>query len=746
MNCYIEFPNEISQTLLIEINYSHSGLVEMTTDVIVQELIKMKEDFTGKKYTPLYETQTRALKAGLLEKGDNFVIIAPTASGKTLNAEFVIYQCLKNHQKVVYLTPTTSLCSDKEKEFAYLEKKGYKITASGNWRDADLVITTFEALYRVALRNFRAIEQFRLAVIDEFHILYDPTRGFNLEKAITFLKKNKYRIICLSATFEDRNEIRQWLEAELVHVPEEFRKVPLKKDILDLSQIREPTKRVLALQDWLVKSKILYPYIIFCSRKDWARSRALQITTMIPKEGVISDKKTLQKEFFEALPYHRELTSLETDLLRCLEYKVAFHHSGLHKRFRDLVEEKFVKREVDFLFATTGIAYGINFPAKTVVLHDLTLFQQGKNKPIPVYMFIQMSGRAGRPQFGKEGYAYITANNAIDIMRGKKMLEGKLERAESHIANDDYFQKFLLELIYSGRKKEEEIIGFLKGTFYYFQSLEESKKSVMEFDFGKILKRQLEYLTSQGFVEYLGRPGFKLLDLGEVTIDFLFTTYKNYELRCFIELNKFLEKEQKISPDFELILKLSREFDGARLYKIPHEKSKDIQSFFENRGVTKPGHPEYSSYSIFFGWMENKPEHQIEMDLKVWTSALENVSEELHNLLNAYEALAKKKNIDIPEGWRDFKDRILYGVRKDELPFVKRKGIKRNVVRNLCEYCQSVLKGPIHRYRGTMIEVLRSFCKDKGESFALTTLIKDAPNIGPSRASTILGVVKEYKG
>ena len=136
-----------------------------------------------------------------------------------------------------------------------------------------------------------------------------------------------------------------------------------------------------------------------------------------------------------------------------------------------------------------------------------------------------------------------------------------------------------------------------------------------------------------------------------------------------------------------------------------------------------------SAYSIFFGWMENKPEHEIERDFKVWTSAIENVSDEFCNLLDAYEALAKKKNMDIPEEWKDFKDRIRYGVRKDELPFVKRKGIKRNIARNLWDYCQNVLKRPPHRYRGTMIEVLRSFCEHKGEPFVLTTLIEDAPKI-----------------
>jgi helicase len=716
----------------------------LSEEEVVKELIEIKERSTGKKLTPLYETQKRALEAGLLKRKDNFVIIAPTASGKTLNAEFAIYQSLKKHEKTLYVTPTTALCSDKEKEFAYLNDIGYTVTAREGWSKADVVITTFETFYRVALTNLKAIEQFRLAIVDEFHILYDATRGFNLEKAITLLKKIECRIICLSATFEDRNEIKEWLKAELVEIPEQFRKVRLKPDIIDLTTIAGHAKQVQALNQWLLtKVKDYGPEIIFCSNKQWTRARALQIAGMMPESLSAEQKEKIKADFFEAVS-REELTGLEIDLLESVQRRVAFHHSGLHRNLRNLIEQKFLNREIDFLFATTGLAYGINFPAKTVVLCDLTLPFEGKAAYIPVYMFIQMAGRAGRPQFGKEGYTFIVAKDAADKLRAQKLLEGKLERAYSQITNDDFFQKFILELIYSDRKKEDELIGFLKDTFYYFQSTRQGQRSLMTFSFDDILKRQLEYLTINGFVEYLGVPGFRMLDLGNVTVDFLMETYQIYRLRDFVELNKFLERK-KVCPDFELILKISREFEGAKLFRIPNERSETIDKFYEKAGVTKPSHAEYSAYSIFYGWMENMPEHQIESDFNVYASALENVSKELYNLLIAYEKLAKRKNMDIPQDWDDFKDRMLYGVRKDELPFARRKGIKRNIVRNLYNYCQNFLKGPMYNYKGDMLEVLRRFYDEKGESFVLTDLIDKKIGIGPARASTIIDIVNEYK-
>jgi helicase len=716
----------------------------LSEENVIRELIEIKEKATGAKLTPLYETQKKALEAGLLSRKDNFVIIAPTASGKTLAAEFAIYQSLKKHERVIYLTPTTSLCSDKEKDLAYLREVGYAVTAKEGWSKSDIVITTFETFYRVALTNFKAIEQFRLAIVDEFHVLYDVTRGFNLEKAITLLKKIECRIICLSATFEDPNEIKEWLQAELVEIPEQFRKVRLKPGIVDLTTAAGHAKQIQALNGWLLnKANDYSPEIIFCSNRQWTRARALQIAKIMPESLSNEQKQKIKADFSEAVS-REELTGLEVDLLESVQRRVAFHHSGLHRNLRNLVEQKFLNREIDFLFATTGLAYGINFPAKTVVLCDLTLPSERKSVSIPVYMFIQMAGRAGRPQFGKEGYAFIIARDAADKLRAQKLLEGKLETACSQITNDDFFQKFILELIYSDRKKEDELIGFLKDTFYYFQSTRQGQRSLMTFSFDDILKRQLEFLTTNGFVEYLGAPGFRLLDLGNVTVDFLLETYQIYKLRDFVELNKFLERK-KVCPDFELILKISREFEGSMLFRIPNERSEIIDKFYEMAGVTKLSHAEYSAFAIFRGWMENMPEYQIENDFKVYASALENVTNELYNLLVAYEKLAKKKNMDIPADWNDFKDRMLYGVRQDELPFVRRKGIKRNIVRNLYNYCQNVLKSPMYNYKGDMLEVLRRFCEEKGESFVLTDLIDKKIGLGPARAGIIIDIVKEHR-
>ena len=67
-----------------------SSQLRDTERELVDELL------TKKGYKQLFKVQQKALDAGVLRKDKNLIIIAPTASGKTLCAEFVFYKYLKN--------------------------------------------------------------------------------------------------------------------------------------------------------------------------------------------------------------------------------------------------------------------------------------------------------------------------------------------------------------------------------------------------------------------------------------------------------------------------------------------------------------------------------------------------------------------------------------------------------------------------------------------------------------------------
>ena len=62
------------------------------------------------------------------------------------------------------------------------------------------------------------LKEIKVVVIDEIHLLNDPSRGPVLEVIITLLKKQlkDLQLVALSATIGNPQELAEWLEAELI--------------------------------------------------------------------------------------------------------------------------------------------------------------------------------------------------------------------------------------------------------------------------------------------------------------------------------------------------------------------------------------------------------------------------------------------------------------------------------------------------------------------------------------------------
>jgi helicase len=129
------------------------------------------------------------------------VVVAPTASGKTGIAELAILQMVESKQRSVYLVPLKSLASEKERS---LKKLFATVTVVGannkikEWNAANIVVTAFELFYRTALTHPDIVKNFSLAVVDEFHILYDKrARGENIQ---TRNYSRRDSLLCLCCT------------------------------------------------------------------------------------------------------------------------------------------------------------------------------------------------------------------------------------------------------------------------------------------------------------------------------------------------------------------------------------------------------------------------------------------------------------------------------------------------------------------------------------------------------------------
>ena len=676
----------------------------LSSTEIVEEFLRLKG------YKGLNRTQDLTVKRNLLSSQDNFVVIAPTASGKTGVAELAILKELKNSNRVAYLAPLKSLVQEKADKFSEFLEEEYTIFpgGEGNFNTSDLVISTFEGFYKNALLSPFTIESFSLIVIDEFHILYDKLRGYNLEKVLTILKMLDKRIICLSATFENKEKIGDWLEAQLIVVPNEYRSVPLEHNILDYRE--EETKTIIKkIYSLIYPDKI--PSIIFCTVKRYTKSRAEKTCDLINKK--VNQRSEIIKEF-ERLLNRDEFTRLELSLLDCLEKGVAFHHAGLHTKIRNLIEKYFNERKINFLFSTTTLAYGINSPAKSVILYDSSFWNPSlrRREPIDAYLYQQMAGRAGRPEFGDIGYSYIIATNGDEYTRlAPHLIQGELEEASSHINYDDYFRKTFLELIYSERSTDDEIIEFFENTYYNY--LSNIKEGILPFNLSDVLASHANYLRENRFITYQGAPGYRLTGLGKVVMEFLMDTFVNYELESFIRLDRYLDSEETVRTDFNLIYELFKMFDEICLQRIPYRSSGEIENYFSREyelSKKQISDAEYSAYVTWYGWIKNLDIIAIENNYQVYSTQIQNKMREVNKLLRVYKKLAESKRFEIPEELEKLIDRVYHGVKEGELIFKREYGIGRKTASAINNYCENVLVNPPWNLRGTSIEKLVKLC------------------------------------
>ena len=193
----------------------------------------------NEKITELRPAQEKAIKKGLLE-GKNLLVCTPTASGKTLIAELACFKAVfENKGKAVYIVPLKALASEKYNDFRRKYGSKAKIALSigdsdssdSYLADYDVIITTSEKLDSLIRHRIPWLAEVKVIVVDEVHLLNDPSRGPTLEIILTILIQllKKTQFIALSATIGNPKELAEWLNAELVE--DDWRPVKLEKGV-----------------------------------------------------------------------------------------------------------------------------------------------------------------------------------------------------------------------------------------------------------------------------------------------------------------------------------------------------------------------------------------------------------------------------------------------------------------------------------------------------------------------------------
>jgi len=482
----------------------------------------VKDKLTKEGIISLYPPQTDAINKKLLD-GNNLVVAIPTASGKTLLA---ILACLKviidKGLKTLYLSPLRALAYEKFIEFKnYLDLLGKRTVLltgdydgeDSNAKYADVIIATNEKIDSAIRHQAKWINKIGLIVADEVHLINDSSRGPTLEVVLAQLRKlTKAQILALSATIRNADEIARWLEAELVS--SDWRPVKLNEGVLNGNQIiyKDHTISIPSIYKNSFNNLITHilkkkkQALVFVTTRNMAESTARNLINNV--------KKTLTKEEQEQLllaakkiTTSGEQTKQAKNLAQLVQNGVSFHHAGLSPTQRRIIEENFKKGFIKILSATPTLASGINLPARYVIIksiyrYDVTL----GSYPIPVLEFKQQSGRAGRPQYDKEGDAIVIAKNEYDAQKLLEMyISADTEDIDSKIAAEPALRRIVLGQIATDNTQSlDELHEFFGQTFYGYQqdptSLSTILRKVIKFlREESLITKDLDYLIATNF-------------------------------------------------------------------------------------------------------------------------------------------------------------------------------------------------------------------------------------------------------
>ncbi|EMA53020.1 DEAD/DEAH box helicase [Halococcus thailandensis] len=393
--------------------------------------------------------QREALPA-IMDRDENVVASAPTASGKTALAELAICKCLDAGGTSLFIAPLRALTNEKESEWERFEELGYSVYVVTGERDlnprraerADILVMTPEKVDSATRKHdsprYEFITDVGCCVIDEVHLLDSENRGSVLEVTISRLRRLAApRVVALSATMPNVDEIADWLDA----VPEttfdfgqEYRPVDLESGVRTYTHgenaFADKYRRLYRALD-LAEEHIRddgQALVFVASRQDTVRAAEKARDELASRDVPIGARGDYD--------FHTETQVLENQTLRKSALDgVAFHHAGLSKSDKDHVEQWFREGKIQLLFSTSTLAWGVNLPARCVVIRDTKYHDplEGEVDMSPLDV-LQMLGRAGRPGYDDAGYAYVVCDGS-DAEKYRKLLRDGTE-IDSHLTAD----------------------------------------------------------------------------------------------------------------------------------------------------------------------------------------------------------------------------------------------------------------------------------------------------------------------
>lgn len=338
---------------------------------------------------------------------------------------------------------------------------------------------------------------FSLVVFDEVHYINDIDRGRVWEESIILLP-DSVQMMLLSATIDNPIEFCEWIRSiknrNIVLSSTKRRIVPLKhciythyldsymKKTKQHAQCSKYNNKLTIFSDennsllndtyqdcthhlksthgglsrshvyqevihYLTKNN-LTPCIFFCFSRKKCEKLAKTISHSLLDHAEISEMKKIVEFNLRKCDQYESYVKLDqySNLMKCLEKGIAFHHSGLLPIFKEIVEILYGKYLVKVLFATETFAVGVNMPTKTVIFTSLEKYTSNMKRLLYSHEYLQMGGRAGRRGIDDVGYVILLANTQElpSISQIDNLINGHSQKIQSKFTPD---YKLILKVI-----------------------------------------------------------------------------------------------------------------------------------------------------------------------------------------------------------------------------------------------------------------------------------------------------------
>ncbi|MDO8655750.1 MAG: DEAD/DEAH box helicase [Nanoarchaeota archaeon] len=448
--------------------------------------------------------QEEAIQA--IENNQSVVVSAPTGSGKTLIADYIIEKHKDDLKRVIYTAPIKALSNQKYRDFCkeYGEQTIGLMTGDIVINpSAKILIMTTEIYRNMAVSHDSDLDNVAYVIFDEIHYINDPERGYVWEESVIYSAET-VRFLCLSATIPNALEFSSWIQAIKHHVVKTVtatkRNVPLEHLFFDydlgittLEEIKKscdspeyrsqfkkgkkggrervPEPNHIDLIRELGPEKLPCFFFSFSRRDCQQKAWELAKSNVFKREPKILE--ALQQKLRDAPPDIHKLNSTRS-LKETISCGIAFHHAGLLPIIKQAVEELFGAGMIKVLYTTETFAVGINMPAKTVCFTSLRKYDGRNFRPLNTKEYFQIAGRAGRRGIDQIGYVVsMIFRPLFNYEEVKRITSKDIEPIQSQFKLSINTVLNLINL-----HTPEEIEKILRLSFYSYQKFGEKYKDI----------------------------------------------------------------------------------------------------------------------------------------------------------------------------------------------------------------------------------------------------------------------------